>query len=320
MNRRFFDNQIVTPVQLVVYKPKHGKPCRFLIKRDDLIHPVVAGNKWRKLKYNLTLAQTGNFAGIASFGGAFSNHIAALSGLGAMTQTPTLGFIRCDNIDLNNPTLHLARQNGMKLVPLSRQDYRQRHNESFISELKQKYPDYLFVPEGGSNQAAQQGVAELATELQQQAAFDRFAVPLGSGGTLEGMLRHLPQPGIGVAVVKDTALMANINQNYTDRVQLIYEPSLGKYGKTTPALNQFCLDFHRQTGVPIEPIYSGKLFYNLCHNREALGITDDERIAVVHTGGLQGIKGLIYRQQIDASDWSSVIATVARSHNDLECH
>jgi 1-aminocyclopropane-1-carboxylate deaminase len=303
----FFDFQSVTPVQSVQYQKLDGTTVRFLIKRDDLIHPAVSGNKWRKLKYNLTLAQSGHFAGIASFGGAFSNHIAALSALGQATNTPTVGFIRTQEIDLNNPTLRLAKQHGMSLVPLSREDYRSRHDPLFLAQLKKQYSRYLFVPEGGSNHAAQQGLRELANEISEQCKFDRFAVAIGSGGTIEGLLDNLPHSGIGIAVVKDDSLLSSLQSRYPTKLTLRFEPTLGKYGATTPMLEQFCLDFFRQTQVPIEPIYTGKLFYNLCYNREILGIDDNERLLVVHTGGLQGIKGLIYRQKISASDWSSVI-------------
>lgn len=313
----FFNEPIITPIDNVIYRTTRGKTYRFLIKRDDLIHPSISGNKWRKLKYNLKLAQMKGFAGIASFGGAFSNHIAALSSLGHLTQTPTIGFIRGEHVDDANPTLQLAQNNGMKLIMLNRQDYRKRAERDFLTSLQQQHSDHFFVPEGGSNEAAQQGIAELADEINSQINFDRYAVAVGSGGTVSGLARHLPQHGIGIAVVNDTNLLQSLHSSYGSKLTLHYAHQLGRYGTTTDALNHFCLDFYGQTGVPIEPIYTGKLFYNLCYHRQELQLDDDEKLLVIHTGGLQGLKGLIYRQQISASDWSSVISTAAHSHNAL---
>lgn len=307
MNTDFFNFQTVTPVQQVFYQRLNQKKLTFLIKRDDLIHPLVSGNKWRKLKHNLKLAQRDNFAGIASFGGAFSNHIAALSALGQQADFPTIGFIRTDNLDKSNPTLRLAQERGMTLIPLSRQEYRLRNEPDFISSLQAQYPDFLFVPEGGSNEAAAAGLKELADEINQQCVFDRFAVAVGSGGTIAGLMDNISHDGIGVAVVKDDALIANMVNKYGDTVTLKYNAITGKYGKVTPELVEFCLDFFTQTGIPIEPIYTGKLLFNLCFHRELFGVSDEEKILVVHTGGLQGINGLIYRRKISASDWISVI-------------
>ncbi|MDO6718104.1 pyridoxal-phosphate dependent enzyme [Psychrosphaera sp. 1_MG-2023] len=311
MNTDFFNFQPVTPVQQVSYQRSDKKKLTFLVKRDDLIHPLVSGNKWRKLKYNLNLAQNANFAGIASFGGAFSNHIAALSALGHQAEFPTIGFIRTDHIDSKNPTLRLAKDRGMTLIKLTRQEYRLRNDPGFITSLKVQYPDYLFVPEGGSNEAAGAGLKELADEISQQCEFDRFAVAVGSGGTVSGLMDNLPHNGIGVAVVRDDTLITNLTKKYGNRLTLKYNPISGKYGKVTPELAEFCLDFFTQTGIPVEPIYTGKLLFNLCLHREYLNIPDDEKILVIHTGGLQGISGLIYRQKISASDWISVIEATA---------
>ena len=130
----------------------------FQVKRDDLIDPQISGNKWRKLKYNFKQLADSSYLGIASFGGAFSNHIAALAAAGNRANISTLGFIRTHELDLTNPTLQLAHSKGMKLVALSREEYRQRRDPEFIANLQKLYPNYLFVPEGGSNRSASDGV------------------------------------------------------------------------------------------------------------------------------------------------------------------
>ncbi|MDC2889597.1 hypothetical protein [Psychrosphaera algicola] len=160
---------------------------------------------------------------------------------------PTIGFIRTDHIDSKNPTLRLAKDRGMTLIKLTRQEYRLRNDPGFITSLKVQYPDYLFVPEGGSNEAAGAGLKELADEIRQQCEFDRFAVAVGSGGTVSGLMDNLPHNGIGVAVVRDDTLITNLTKKYGNRLTLKYNPISGKYGKVTPELAEFCLDFlHKQ--------------------------------------------------------------------------
>ena len=144
----FFDISQITPLKNCEFLNRRGEKLSFQIKRDDLIDPCISGNKWRKLKYNFHALKISPFNKIASFGGAFSNHIAALAAAGERAQVQTLGFIRSHEIDLNNPTLRLAHDKGMELVALNREQYRRRHDPEFIAELQAMYPDHLFVPEG----------------------------------------------------------------------------------------------------------------------------------------------------------------------------
>lgn len=300
MNTQIFSSTKKTPLTQVSYQLSPERVIHFQMKRDDLIDPQISGNKWRKLKFNFKQLDQTQYKGIASFGGAFSNHIAALSAAGKQTGIATIGFIRTHEIDLNNPTLSLAKQNGMQLIALSREEYRKRHDVEFINQLQRAHPDYYFVPEGGSNQLAALGLAELVDELKQQSiTADKhiIACAIGSGGTISGMLDAFEDMKfIGIAVVKDVPLLTELKQKYGERLTIISDNLFGGYGKTTDELNAFCLDFHQQTEIPIEPIYTGKLMHTLMHRFDEL-VNDDKSLLAIHTGGLQGIKGLSYRHQ-----------------------
>ncbi len=300
MNIKIFDTQQHTPITPVAYRLSSGRTIEFQIKRDDLIDPLISGNKWRKLKFNFSQLNVNKYRGIASFGGAFSNHIAALSAAGKQSGINTIGFIRTHEIDLNNPTLSLAKQNGMQLVALSREEYKKRHCPDFISQLQQQYPEFYFVPEGGSNQLAALGLKELVDELKQQSINRQshvIACAIGSGGTISGMLDAFEDMHfIGVAVVKDTPLLNQLAQKYGERLTIISDNLFGGYGKTNAVLNAFCRDFQQQTNVPIEPIYTGKLMHTIINRYDVL-IPENKSLVVIHTGGLQGLKGLDYRHQ-----------------------
>ncbi|MDU0113693.1 pyridoxal-phosphate dependent enzyme [Psychrosphaera aquimarina] len=311
MNPHFFDFDQPTPLVKTCFQLSPSKRIHFQIKRDDLIDKLISGNKWRKLKYNFKQFDQNKFKGIASFGGAFSNHIAALSAAGKRADIPTLGFIRTHEIDFNNPTLSLAKTNGMQLIALSREAYRNRHNSEFINSLKQAYPDYLFVPEGGSNDLAALGLAELVEELKLQSIHSKhhvIACAIGSGGTISGMMDAFPDMKfIGIAAVKDFQLLEKLKVKYGVRLTIVSDNLFGGYGKTTPELNQFCLDFYNQTQIPIEPIYTGKLLHTLMHNYDEL-MSEQKSLVVIHTGGLQGLKGLNYRHQYQSPLWNDLLS------------
>ena len=316
MNHAFFNQTSATEIIAVDFKTKTNQSIPLLIKRDDLIDPLVSGNKWRKLKFNIAHAIENNMTGIASFGGAFSNHIFALAAAGNKAGLKTLGFIRTHQLDFDNPTLKFAQARGMELVALSKAEYRLRHNTAFLHDLKQTYPDFFFVPEGGSNELAFKGLEELAKEIKSQSesfecTFQHIACAFGSGGTLKGLSTYLPgYKHIGISVVKDEPLFSSVeqfSQQNHNNIRLHHDAWFGGYGRFDSTLAEFCLDFWQQTGVPIEPVYTGKLFYALCYQREALNLAPDEVVLAIHTGGLQGIAGQLYRKQLNNEHWQSIL-------------
>lgn len=309
MNNPFFDLDKPTPIQKVTFCSSHFGSSQFYIKRDDTIDKEISGNKWRKLKFNFTQFDREKYHGIASFGGAYSNHIAALAAAGYRAGIPTVGFIRTHSIDNSNPTLRCAMEKGMKLIPLSRADYAKRRSRDFLSLLAERSPNLYWVPEGGTNELAKLGVAELAKEIIEQGKYDYIACAVGSGGTITGLLEAMPkQKFIAVAAVNDDEVLAPLQNKYKNRLTIYKENTFGGYAKTNSELNQFCIEFHVQTGVLIEPIYTGKLMHALCYEDSLQQLVSHHSVLAIHTGGLQGLRGLSYRHPELASLAASLVS------------
>lgn len=272
------------------------------IKRDDLIHPLISGNKWRKLKYNLINAQQQGISKLLSFGGAYSNHIHALAAAGHAFNFETIGLIRGE-ADSENPTIIDAKQNGMTINYLSRLEYRKRHDPSYLLQLQQQFPDALLIPEGGTNVAALKGVGEILTELADHNP-DFIITPCGSGGTTAGLIAASPPHTkvISIPVLKKASyLIEEINNLVTDvgiknnNWSFIEGYHGGGYAKIPPELVEFIKQFTQQTAIEIEPIYSGKMFFALDDLIKQGYFPAGSRIVALHTGGLQGLRGLKQR-------------------------
>ena len=282
------------------------------IKRDDSIHPIISGNKWRKLKFNLDFAKAHNYTGVISFGGSFSNHIHALAFACQQQGLKSIGIIRGEKEYASNYTLSMAQKWGMELNFVDRKTYRLRENEDYLAELKKTYPDYLIVPEGGSNKLALPGVGEVITELNHQCEFDTLLTPVGSGGTLAGLIKADKNQHqlIGIAVLKQNGyLIDQVNSllgdpsNYT-HWQIMSEFHRGGYAKFSKDDANKILNFSQQTGFTFEPVYSGKMILALLDLIAQDFFPKGHRIVILHTGGLQGIGGLIERNLLNADDWT----------------
>ena len=285
-----FDEETFSPLGLKVW-----------IKRDDQIHATVSGNKWRKLKLSLEFAQREERSPIISFGGAYSNHLYSLAHAAREIKLPSVGLVRGEIDDPGNPTLQACREQGMTLFPLTREEYRQRAHESYIARWQARYPNALIVPEGGSNALALPGCRELAKELGPN--FDYWLLPTASGGTLAGLASQgYATKILGIAVVKDTSLanrvqslLADSGQTGPSPWQLLHDFTLSGYAKFDANLVGFLADCYARTGVPFDPIYSGKAVYALYQLAEKGFFPPGSAIVFIHTGGLQGILGLIQR-------------------------
>ena len=266
------------------------------VKREDLIHPHISGNKWRKLKYNLLEAKTQKKDTLLSFGGAFSNHIYALAAAGAEYGYNTIGVIRGKDASPENPTLKFAREQGMILHFVDRGDYKQKEEKKFIQSLKEIYGDFYLIPEGGSNALAVKGCAELLNEL--TIDYDCLCCPCGTGATLAGICTALPKgkKAIGFSALKGggyiekeiTALIGAGYNNY----EITYDYHFGGYAKITAELIKFIKSFEERTTIPTDPVYTGKLFYGIYDLIQKNYFKPGERIIAIHTGGLQGIEGM----------------------------
>lgn len=273
--------------------------CKVWVKRDDLLHAQVSGNKFRKLKYPL-LALRGRSVTLVTVGGPWSNHLHALAHAGTLLGWPTVGLVR-GAVGVETATLDDCRRLGMRVVFVSRADYRalREHPEQWRRHVRDAGDEHVWLPEGGSAPAALRGVAELVDEL--PFIPDTMLVACGTGATLAGLLAGLQGRGrvIGVAVLKNAdylhseiaLLLRQAGYPAYDNYTLLTDCHHGGYGKAPPELRQFCIDFALETGVPVEPVYTGKLFYALRQMAQSGALREDERIVAVHTGGLQGARG-----------------------------
>ncbi|NQY86369.1 MAG: 1-aminocyclopropane-1-carboxylate deaminase/D-cysteine desulfhydrase [Colwellia sp.] len=287
------------------------------IKRDDIIHPIISGNKWRKLKYNLQhVKKTQNINGVLSFGGCYSNHIHALAFACFEQNIPCVGIIRGEVAHVNNFTLSWAKHWGMKLHFVDRKTYRRRHDNNYLAELQQQFPHYFIVPEGGSNELAIAGVAEIMSELKQQTKFDTLITPVGSGGTLAGLISgdkenyDVEHKLLGIAVLKGADYLINeVNALLPATVkkhrnwQVCTNFHRGGYARFSSDDAQRILEFNQTTAVDFEPVYSGKMILAFLDLLAQGYFKAGERIVLLHTGGMQGLGGMIERGILNTADW-----------------
>lgn len=266
------------------------------IKREDLIHPFVSGNKFRKLKYNLLQAKAENKETVLTFGGAFSNHIAAVAFVGKEQGFKTIGIIRGEELfdkTEENPTLKFAQKNGMKFEFVSREDYRLKSEISFLEKLKDKFGDFYLVPEGGTNELAVKGCKEILTA--EDAVFDFVCCAVGTGGTISGLINSAfpDQKILGFPALKGDFLKDEIRifakKNNWD---LISDYHFGGYGKVNLELIEFINSFFDESKVPLDPIYTGKMVFGVIDLIHKNYFPANSKILLIHTGGLQGIEGM----------------------------
>ena len=266
------------------------------IKREDLIHPIVSGNKFRKLKYNLIQAKAENQHTLLTFGGAFSNHIAAVAFAGKENNFKTIGIIRGEELRnkiSENPTLKFAQDCGMQLDFVTREDYRHKTETDFLENLRTKFGDFYVIPEGGTNELAIKGCEEILTV--EDAAFDYVCCSIGTGGTITGLINSLfpHQKVLGFPALKGEFLEDEIrifaqNENW----EVITDYHFGGYGKVTPELIAFMNQFHKESQIPLDPIYTGKMVFGVTDLIERNYFPENSKILLIHTGGLQGVQGM----------------------------
>lgn len=266
------------------------------IKREDLIHPFVSGNKFRKLKYNLLQAKEENQETLLTFGGAFSNHIAAVAFAGKEKGFKTIGIIRGDELGskiAENPTLSFAQNCGMQLEFISREEYRLKSESSFLENLKAKFGSFYHIPEGGTNALAIKGCQEILTE--DDAEFDYIGCSIGTGGTISGIINSvLPhQKVLGFPALKGDFLKEGI-RNFTqnENWELITDYHFGGYGKVNEALIGFINQFYTENQIPLDPIYTGKMVFGVIDLIKKNYFPAKSKILLIHTGGIQGIQGM----------------------------
>lgn len=268
------------------------KAIELWMKRDDLLHPVISGNKWRKLKFILDHALYSGADTIISMGGMYSNHLHALAFAGKALGLKTIAYIRGEAPAVLTPTLIDLKAWGMELRFISRTDYRQlRHYKGYL-DLPGIKPQQYWLPEGGAQVLALSGVAELVKEI--EVAYDWLCVPCGTGTTLAGLIAATDDKVsvLGFAALKNASFLnadvsSLLKQNKSNwQINLDYH--FGGFASTTPELLNFMSDFQAKTTIQLEPIYTGKMMYALYDLIRKGHFSAGQRIIAVHTGGLQG--------------------------------
>lgn len=270
------------------------KTIQLFLKREDLIHPKISGNKFWKMFYNINfyLAQNPINPSIITFGGAFSNHIAAVSALGKEFNLKTLGIIRGEELQekyRENPTLKSAKQNGMSFRFVSRKEYRDK--ETLTQIIEKEFPNALIIPEGGTNELAVEGIKYMLNP--ETKSFDYLCTAVGSGGTIAGISKFAEenQQVLGFEVVDDNSLTDHILALSKRNNFKLFEAHDGKYGKITDENIRFINDFKEKFGIQLDPIYTGKMMKKLFEMIEEDFFPNGSKILAFHTGGLQGILG-----------------------------
>ncbi|WJG08684.1 pyridoxal-phosphate dependent enzyme [Aliiglaciecola sp. LCG003] len=274
---------------------------RLWVKRDDLIHPIISGNKWRKLGLALQQIMQQKPCQIISFGGGYSNHLHALAYCCQQLQLPLRCIVRGDYSKNMTPMLTDIQQWGAKIEFVDKLTYSKRNDEDYLNRIKQQFDNPVIIPEGGSQQQALHGSAEIINELQQ--SYDYIVTPVASGGTMAGLVHgidliaQVSSKILGIAVLKGQDYLEHLvkdllpeaqNRSLSAQWQILHDYHCGGYAKKTPELISFCEDFYQDTHIKVEPVYSGKLFFALKQMIEQGYFPANSKILAIHTGGMQG--------------------------------
>lgn len=255
------------------------------ILRLDLIHPEISGNKWFKLKYNFEQAKKENKTTIITFGGAFSNHIAATAAACKLNGLNSIGIIRGEDTSTNNPTLSFAKEQGMELLFVNRTEYSQKNDNGYLQRLRYMYPEAYIFPEGGDNRLGQKGCEEILTE--ETAKYSSIFCASGTGTTYKGIAKSL-LPHQKLMIVNALKFEGITNEPQTEFLNNYH---FGGYAKHTQELLDFKLWFEKTYSIELDYVYTSKSFYAAFDLMKQNKLDKQKDILIIHCGGLQGNKG-----------------------------
>ena len=268
---------------------------KLFIKREDLIHDIVSGNKWRKLNYNFKYIKEKKIKKILSFGGAYSNHLHALSWLAKKNNIKSFGLVRGCKLSIENPTLSFCKKNKMDLFFLNRSTYRNnKYNNPIFKKIIKSEENVFVIPEGGFNEFGIKGCEEIMNEVNEH--YDIICCSIGSGCTAVGIIKSLKfdQSFLGFSSFKNNFQIKNIisEKVKTMNWEINSEYNFGGFGQVNDELKKFIKDFKNTYAIMLDPIYTSKLFFGLFDMISKNKFPKDSRILALHTGGLQGIQGV----------------------------
>jgi 1-aminocyclopropane-1-carboxylate deaminase len=290
----YINLEIYSPIHQIKNKLFDEKGIEVYLKRDDLIHPIISGNKWRKLKYVLQKASNENKTHLVTFGGAYSNHLLATAAAAAKFGFKSTGIVRGEEV--NNDTLFLCRLHGMQLIFVDRESYRDKpalFNRYFAGD-----ENAFFIDEGGASAEGAKGCSELVDELTER--YNQIFCACGTGTTAAGIINGIRQNNLetqfnGIPVFKNGEFLRDeIDRFLTEPspYQLHTGYHFGGYGKTDDTLIQFIKQFVSDTGILIEPVYTGKMLYAVFDLAAKDYFKKGDRIMAIHTGGIWGLLGM----------------------------
>ena len=302
---------LIIPLQDVSMPVLSDAGVTLSVLRLDQVDETISGNKWFKLKYNLIQAGRENKTTVLSFGGCFSNHLHALAAAGQQLGFSTIGIVRGERPEPLNSTLQDMQDNGMTLHFVSRSEYRTKDTPNFLMKLKQQYGEFYLIPEGGGNERGVLGCEEIVKGLWQQESTlpDVICLACGTGATLAGIIRGVAnrcqvkgfsalkggeflEKSVLDFLSKGECFEGGKRPKLTGNWQIETAYHMGGFAKVKPALVHFMDEFSSLSGIPLEPVYTGKLLYGIFDLIKKGNIPAGSRIIAVHTGGLQGLRGM----------------------------
>ena len=280
-----------SPVQTLRFVGSEERGQEIFVKREDLIHGLIGGNKWRKLKYNLSQFQEGDYDGIASLGGPYSNHLIALAFACKVLKIRCVGFVRSNQIDGLNPTIQTCRKLGMAVLPIHPNEYADRHDENEMDIVSRqswiKHP--YFIPEGGSNELSLKGCREMLEELAIDPDF--IVLPIGTGATMAAITKGSACKVVGISPFKKDKVVIPFEKDIRPPHEILYDFALNGFGRYHEKLIDVIHFFWKEYGIPLDPIYNAKGMMALQHMIANNFFPEGVKILYINTGGLQGIQG-----------------------------
>ncbi len=287
--------ELPSPLEKIDLEPFVGFSFPLWIKRDDKIHRIISGNKYRKLQGNLTHYFSSDYGGIISFGGAYSNHLHALAYACHKLDIPLCAIIRGEEPPTYSQTLQDIKGWGARLNFISREEYRRRDNPEYLSTLQIHHPDYFIIPEGGSNTYARIGLDALYKEIKEELSDPlEIILPVGSGGTILGLYESMRSTDnlTGVSALRGVDFYPLFTGDSDKKVEVWEDYHFGGFGRVKPELTEFIRKFESEYSILLDPVYTGKMFYAIIDQVKSGNLSTKKSAVAVHTGGIQGKRNL----------------------------